>query len=96
MSIQRQGQAAVAGERKIRRSGEKLPDFFLLGRQRTSDGLSQIFVKRYRRQSFSIFFFVFWDMVDADGSLDKAIRFFMLKAEKLFSANQKTKRRSLL
>ena len=36
-----QGRVAAVGERDHRRSGKKAPGFFLLGRQRTSAGLSQ-------------------------------------------------------
>ena len=55
ISTLRQGQAAAGGERGNRRSSGKLPGGPVLGRQRTSAGLSQsYFVKRYhwlRRES---------------------------------------------
>ena len=48
ISTLRQGQAAAGGERGYRRSSGKLPGGPVLGRQRTSAGLSQsYFVKRY-------------------------------------------------
>ena len=42
MSISQQGRAAAAKEREHRRSFRELLDPLLLGRQRTSAGLSQV------------------------------------------------------
>ena len=51
----------------------KMPEFCLLGRQRTSAGLSQSFVKRYRCSAAMPLFCV----VPTVESLDEAIRFFI-------------------